>query len=266
MIIKAAFGDHAAQHAVMAVEKETFSPLRKAGLLHAAENSYSDFAKMLQIEETKYTQNAYLLQYQSHFLDYGDFLSPDDINDFLSSHLRIARNVTLYSEDFLKYYGQDAPVSHDLYAAAIATPAFIHRPDNSDMIALIGEDAQILMSADKFLMGNDRARSFHDSSISPEAKLLHLIHMKISTAQVISQSWSTINDQTPVNDIDLTYIETLIEQLENINPLPKHNNLESNAFERLSELNTVYQKLALQHQEQQANPDSTLLPPNIHPI
>lgn len=266
MIITAAFGDHAAQHAIMAVEKETFAPLRKAGLLHAAEDSYSTFAKTLEIAESKHTQNAYLLQYQSTFLDSGNFITPEDTSELLASHLRVARNISLYGQEFLSYLKVDSPPSDDLYAAAIASPSFMHRPDNMTMIALIGEDAYNLMHADTFLLGHDRGRSFYDSSISPEAKLLHLAHMKVASSQVISKSWSKVHDNAPITEIDLQYLECMIEQLENINPLPNRNSLERTSFARLSELQNVYKELALLNKKQQSNPLPTHTPPDIHPV
>lgn len=242
MIITTSFGHKAHEQAVLRTEKDAFSHLRKLGLFDYAKNAFERFADQMDFTPSRHTQNAYLLQYSGIVKNNPGALDPTDIEFILQSHLRGVKLITEHGNEYLKKQNHPDLISDDLTTAAIATPAFLGKPSNTDLIGLIGPDAFKLMGADQYLLQHDGLQ-FHDSSFSSEARALHLTSMIMRSENILGSMEHQISQGHKIDPLEIEAIKYYADHIDNINPIPKRSALDDIAYAQLLELEKSYDTL-----------------------
>ncbi|PCI57119.1 MAG: hypothetical protein COB36_02305 [Alphaproteobacteria bacterium] len=207
------------------LEHEMFLPIKRRGLDHFSQESYLDFTKKLDLDDSHIIKNAFLLNFAHSLETYGTSASPAKLIESMEKvSLRTAKILHDYAEDFLQSQGQSGQISKNLYAAGIAAPILENDVPNDKYIGLIGTEAfKFTFQSNKI---GDDPTLFKKGSISAEAKALHLalLTRRMNAAiTVINNGTDTMESISPTTH---AAISEILDHTDDLVINPKKSSLE----------------------------------------
>ncbi len=165
------------------LEDSAFSPLKEHNLYDFALELYEGFISKLAQKPSRITRNACLLHI-SFFLEdikKDEYYPPElhmEIRNAINQGAQVpAFMINAYASEYLKQQGVDNVTDlNNLYAAALISPLMeknAPQKTNKTYIGLVGSEAFKIAYQHNLAIEDDSY--FHNNSITPEAKLIHLV-------------------------------------------------------------------------------------------
>lgn len=231
MIISEEFANKAQQEA----EEKSFTSIRKFGLMRYAEESHERFMKSIDIEPTRVTRNAYLLQFNYVMEEFGA-IAPAHIDELVEeASMRVTRIMHEYGDGYITASSSLKGVSDDLYTASMASSVVRRNPDEKLHGALIGEDPFTLITvADQ--LSEEHGRLFQKVYTGVECKALHLAHTAEDMEKILDQSDAQIRRNGAIDVKVANFAQRLIGDIGGLGLHPKRSELEGKIVEYAKEI------------------------------
>ncbi len=135
------------------------------------------------------------------------------------------RNIKGYGEEYLQNNGLPHTLSDGIFAAGLARHTMRDTKNKqNEYISIIGLDAYSIMETAKNIQNHPTY--FHSPSVSPEAKLLHLITVKIDSDKILRNSEELDKYQPQDQSNHINGIQKFINHIDQLNLIPEKSGLE----------------------------------------
>lgn len=206
---------HFAQRRQEKLEVHSFEMLDQMGLRSDAEQNFQNFVTAQGIPQTPQIRNAYYLSYLSNIKMVG---AHQETGYLLTNRHTLSgvEKLRLHGGSYMQSIGLDSAISDDLYAAAIAAPAYkFEKAEDKNRVytGLIGVEALgILYQSEHYF--RTKGAEFNKTRPHPEAKALHLTQVLKDINLMIEEAEAEIDFHKSITPRHAHAIDMMLEHVD----------------------------------------------------